>query len=140
MISCEEFVNKEIINNINLSMPTNDMIKCAQITVNNEKLYILTPELLISPYNYFSTHFKYGAKNDLHINVSDDKGMKTLLSNVLLPLDELFEKYDSTSYCPIGKGKKNIKFKIYDMKLTVIDKNNNVSETIINKDNIDNIR
>jgi hypothetical protein len=109
-----------------------------------KKITILTPEMKINKYNKFSLDEKYGERNCLYIKITEDEGLQQLLKDVLLPIDELMADNNTKSllfpdkdinkvqYFKIISENSKIHFKLYDMKLSVIDKNQEVFKCLIN--------
>jgi hypothetical protein len=155
MLSCEEFIEQGIIEKCKID----NLIKLKKDPYfgmgnihqdDNKKISILTPEIEINPYNKFSLDEKYGKKNSIYLKITEDKGMQQLLNGVFLPLDNFFESANiqnllfpnnnkQKKYNSIAKGKNKMHFKIYNMKLTAIDFNNNMIDTIITENNINDI-
>jgi hypothetical protein len=157
MLSCEEFANQSIIEKCKVcqffKLKKNNYLEMANIHQDNKKIIILTPEMKISPYNKFSLDEKYGKRNTIYLRITDDGGMQEFLNKIIVPLDNLFNTQEMIklifpninninmykNYSPIiGKNNK-IHFKIYNMKLTVIDADNNISDFIITENNINDI-
>jgi hypothetical protein len=159
MLSCDEFMNQAVVDKCKIGEFSNiknnnnfGMAKFSQENnkENNKRITILTPEMSISPYNKFALDEKYGKKNSIYLKITDDKGIQKLLSDVLFPLDELLGSQEVKNlifpnnkkekhYCHIAKNKTKIHFKIFNMKLTIVDSNNNISDFTISENNINDI-
>jgi hypothetical protein len=159
MLSCDEFINQAVIGKCKIGEFSNlkniNSFSMAGFfqennNTNKKRITILTPEMTISPYNKFTLDEKYGKRNVLYLKITEDKGMQKLLNDVLIPIDNLLESQEVKNlvfpntnkqkyYSGIAKDKKKIHFKIYDMKLTIVDNNNNISDFIINQNNINDI-
>lgn len=151
MLTCDEFVDREIIKQCHIGkffkQKNLNSIQIATIHQNDKKIRILTPEIKISPYNKFDKNTRVGS-NTMSLQITNNKGMCELLNNVIFPFDNMFETPEIKNILGLNEKKKiyiplvhndQLKLKIFNMKLTVIDSNNNISNFTITPKNTSDI-
>jgi hypothetical protein len=163
MLDCNETTKETILTKSNLGKvyksKNNNSLSFCNLFFENKNITILTPEMKISKYNKFSTPQAYDInkeRNVIYFKITDDKGIQELIKNILEPLDTIMENnmtkellfadgdvngnVNNKIYSKIINEKnKKFYFKIRNMKLSVVDANNNINQKIINSKNIDTI-